>query len=123
MTATFEWQGVTVTVKRPTVRDGLTVQAVKNRLSLPDEALDHLEIVLRHVFARYLVLTSLPENVKADFLPLPSPTAPPDELRAALAAWSDLDEAFMDQWYSAVDRTTAPLNDPELVPEAVAPNP
>lgn len=120
MTATFQWQGATVTIKRPTVRDGLTVEAVKNRLAEPGEALDNIEIVLRHVFARYVVLTSVEG---AHDLPLPLPSAPPGDLKAALEAWADLDEAFMNQWYGAVDRAAAPVNDPELLPEPAAPNP
>lgn len=112
LTATFQWNGATVTVQKPTVSSRVRVWQLRQALdvhgsgSVPRDIADTL--------CYYLANT-----VKVDGslgFPVPLGSVTPDELTAFLNGFAEADELLVSRWDNTIGDLKNATNDPVLLP-------
>ena len=114
LTATFKYNGATVTVQKPTVATRVRVWQLRQAISehgaggVPQDIADTL--------CYYLANTVKVEGSLG--FPVPLNSATPDELLAFLKGFAEADETLLTVWDKTLYDLKYATNDPDLLPPA-----
>jgi len=112
-TKTFQYNDATITVRRATIRDRLTIDALQ--WQLPDTDL----VPVRHQQRAYLRAVVQTTSVDGDLgFTLPKPDAPDAALAAGFEAMMDAPGTLWDIWRLTLEQVDGAIADPDLAPTA-----
>lgn len=111
-TGTFQYNGATITVQKPTVATRVRLWQLRQALS--EQGTGNVPQDVADTLCFYLANTVKVEGSLSFPVPLDAPTH--DQLIAFLEGFAGEDETLLTQWDNAIYRLKVATNDPDLLP-------
>lgn len=112
LTASFKFNGATVTVQRPSVMTRVRVWQLRQAITTHGSG--NVPRDIADTLCYYLANTAAVDGSLGFTVPLGNPT--PDELTVFLEAFAAADESLVNLWDSAIYDLKHATNDPALLP-------